>query len=1161
MQRKHFVAVLSAYFLCFSIPAMIRGLFYVLLLICLPQLRTFSDHVPISFQHLFSTGGLSNNTVRAIAQDKNGFVWIATDEGLDRYDGIQYTVYKNSPSDPESISSNLILDLMFDHKGYCWVATDNGLNRLNPLTNHFTRFLFDDAGSGKPGVNFILALCEDAKGRIWIGTVNGLHVYSYETETFVNFFHNPDDPTTLSFNHINDIFEDHEGTIWIATHSKGFNRLNDDGKTFTRIVPEKSDPTPAIPWTPTCIFEDSKNRYWIGTWDKGLLRFHPERLPARSAFEPVKEIQNCNVRLIQEDHSGNLWIGTVGEGLYKYDAVTADFSVYRHDPSVESSLSSNRIQSFLLDRNNLFWIGVFNGGVNTFRDPKTQVQHYQPGLIAKTSLSDKSVMSIMEDSSGIVWIGTREKGLDRFDPKTGEYKNYIFATESNKPHIDTVVVNYVYSLHQLDDGRLLVGTMGYGPLIFNPTTETFTNFYNKDNVTQTGYFLAAKDIVQDHQGQYWICSDDGLVICLDSKIQLSRVYGKTGDKFHFNRLTVLAFNDDRHLWVGAEAEGLHLLDIDTGKITYFSHNPANPASLSNNTIWDIIKDRQGRIWIGTNDGLNRYVPETGGFEIVNNLQAFPSRAITGIVEDEFGALWLSTNRGLIRYNPQRNTASWYGLHNGIQGYEFVPKSRYAGKSGRLYFGGHNGFNIIDTKTFKDYPSNAPVVLSDIQVNGAPYISDRQVWDIHSIELPFKQNNLDFLFSLLDYAAPSLNKLEYRIGESQDWKTMNQSQRILFADLSPGVRKLHIRGTNADGSISPKIKEFTISILPPFWMTWWFRGLLAAVFLGIVFAIYAARVWRIKKENKWLEKEVAHRTAALELERDYFHSTIQSSPLMIFGFTPEGILTFLNPTAEIILQSESNKLVGKPWWTITCNSADLQVLKDIHETLREQNIYELELELSFRQGNIRTLVWNFIQRKSERGLLTDVLGFGDDISVRKRMEDQLLRLSNEDGLTQIANRRCFDQQLQKEWFRALRDQLPLSICLIDIDYFKRYNDTYGHLEGDSCLRQVAANLQDQLRRPGDMAARFGGEEFIVLLPNTNSQGAHQVAERIRLQIENLNIPHRDSLISDRVTISIGVATMIPAKDDASESLLTMADKALYQAKEKGRNQVVDFIRTA
>lgn len=1128
-------------------------LFFLILLV---QLRAFSDPIPISFNHLYSTDGLSNNSVRAIAQDKNGFIWIGTDEGLNRYDGIQFTPYKNSPTDPESISSNLILDLMFDRKGYGWIATDYGLNRWDPQTNRFSRFFFDAENAGKPGVNFILALCEDSLGRIWVGTVNGLHVYSYETGTFGSFFHNPDDPTTLSFSHINDIIEDHEGTIWIATHSKGMNRLNPDGKTFTRIVPDQDDPTPSIPWTPTCIFEDQKNRYWVGTWDKGLLRFDPNTL----AFEPVKEIQNCNVRLIQEDRSGNLWIGTVGEGLYQYDSTTEEFSVSRHDPTVESSLSSNRIQSFLQDRNGLLWIGVLNGGVHTFRNPKTQIQHYQPSLISKTSLSDKSVMSIYEDTGGIVWIGTRDKGLDRYDPKTGEYKNYIYATESNKPHIDTVVVNYVYSMNQLDDGRLLVGTLGYGLLVFDPTAEVFTSFYAKENLPYIGYFRSAKDIIRDRQGRYWTCNDDGHVICLNPAIQITRVYGNDSEKFSFPRLTALAFNDDRHLWVGAEAEGINLLDTETGQIARYSHDPNNPASLSNNTVWDILKDRQGRIWIGTNEGLNRYTSGTGGFQIVEALQAFPSRAILGIVEDEFDTLWLSTNRGLICYNPQMNTAKWYGLHNGIQGYEYVPKSRYAGRSGKLYFGGQYGFNVIDTKTFKDYPSYSPVVLSEIQVNGEAYTSDRQVWNIDSIELPYKNNNLNLLFSLLDYTAPSLNKLEYRIGESQEWQTMNQAQKILFADLSPGVRNLQIRGTNADGSMSPTIKEFSISILPPFWMTWWFRSLLAVAFLGAVFAIYKGRVLHIKNENKRLEEEVAYRTAVLELERDYFHSTIQSSPLMIFGFTPDGILTFLNPTAETILQTESSQLVGKLWWKIADNPTAMHLLKEMHDTIQQQNIYDLELELRFQRGEPRTLVWNFIQRKRESGLVTDILAFGDDISDRKRMEDQLLRLSNEDGLTKIANRRCIDQQLQKEWNRALRDHLPLTICMIDIDYFKKYNDTYGHLEGDHCLQQVAVTLKGLVKRPADMVARFGGEEFVALLPSTDSHGGHLIAERFRQQIENLNIPHQDSSISSRVTISIGVATLIPGKDVAIESLLSMADKALYAAKEKGRNQVVDYATT-
>ncbi|MDX9754841.1 MAG: diguanylate cyclase [bacterium] len=1110
-----------------------------------------AHQIPISFHHLETVDGLSNHSVRTIAQDSKGFVWMGTDEGLNRYDGISFHVYKNSPDDPHSLSSNRTFDLIFDRQGYAWVATDYGLNRWDPQSDQFTHFFFDSIYPDKPGINFILNVFEDSQGLIWIGTVNGLHRYSYETQSFESFFHDPNDTTTLSLSLINDVLEDHEGTIWIATHSKGMNRLKKGETTFTRIMPEQDDPTPSIPWTPTCLFEDKDHQFWVGTWDKGLLRFDPDTL----AFTPVPEIINCNVRFIKQDRSGSLWVGTIGNGLYVQTPDRKSFTQYLHDPSVKTSLSSNRIYSFLQDQNDLFWVGTLNGSVNTFRDPQTQIQHYQPGLISKTSLSDKSVMSITEDAQGIVWIGTQEKGLERFDPDTGLYKNYIYATEENKPHLDVVVTNYIYSIQPRSDGQLLLGTLGYGLVLFNPTTETFTFFNQPENLPYFGYFRTAKDITVDSQDRYWLCNDDGHVICVDQSIRIQQVHGTGAEKFSFPRLSALTFQDDRSLWVGTEAEGLNRLDTQTGKITVFTHQPQNPASISNNTIWDIVKDSQGRVWVGTNDGLNQFDPATDSFQRILAIDSFPSQAILSILEDSSGNLWLSTNRGLIRFNPLTNAANWYGLHNGIQGYEFAPKSRFAGSSGNLYFGGMYGFNIIDTNTFRDYPCNAPLVLSQIQVDGAPYQTNRMVWDLDEIVLPFKKNNLEFLFSLLDYTAPDLNILEYRIGETGAWQKMNQTQKILFADLSPGVRQLHIRGTNADGSRSPHEKEFSITILPPFWMTWWFWTLLALAFIGSIVAYFTLRMRRIQQEKKNLEELVAHRTAVLAAERDYFHSTIQASPLMIFGFTPDGILTFLNPTAEIMLQIDSRSLVGQPWWNISSIADERRTLQSIHQTIQTQCIFDLELCLTFLPGTPRTMMWNFIQRISATGVLKDILAFGNDITERKKMEEQLFRLSIEDGLTHIANRRWFDAQFQKAWLQAASTQTPISLCMIDIDFFKRYNDLYGHLKGDDCLRQVAGNLQSQLHRPSDLVARFGGEEFVIMLPNTFPFEGQQIAERFRSHIESLQIPHEDSPIASSVTISVGIATLIPKADIRTDTLLAMADQALYEAKKKGRNQVI------
>jgi ligand-binding sensor domain-containing protein len=848
----------------FLIQSTMKGnlLLFIIIFTGFPLLQGYTEHIPISFHHIISTDGLSNNSVRAITQDHRGFIWLGTEEGLNRYDGMNFTTYKNNPHDPASLASNLILYLLTDSRGYVWIATDQGLNRWDSKTDHFFRYSFARDGMSQPGVNFVLVVREDSKGRIWVGTVNGLHVYSYSTDSFTSFFHDPEDPTTLSLSHINDILEDHQGEIWITTHGKGMNRLNADGTTFTRIMPDQDDPAPSMPWTPTCIFQDTHHRYWVGTWDRGLLRFDPNQL----SFEPVDETQNCNIRTVDEDRYGNLWIGTLGDGLFYHDAKTKKISQYQHDPGVNNSLSANRIFSFLEDTNGLFWAGAAGGGVNTFRHPKTQVQPYlyQPFSNRQTGLSDKWVMSIFEDSRGRVWIGTYEHGLDRYDPDTGEFKNYIYATEANKPHLDTVVINYVYSIQELGNGNLLIGTLGYGVITFDPLSEQFTFYNDEANLPYIGYFRTVKDIVRDHQGLFWLSTDDGRVICINSEIQIQRVYGDAGHSFSFNRLTAIEFGDETHLWVGTEAEGINLLDTTTGEITHFSHIPGDSTSISNNSILDIQKDRKGRIWIGTSEGLNRYISETGDFQLIQALQEYPSKVINGIVEDQKGLLWLSTNRGLIRYDPEQDQAKWYGLHNGIQGYEFNPKSCFAGTGGKLYFGGQYGFNVIECDTFEDYPNQSPVVLSSIRVKGENGLTDKPVWEIESIELPYTQNNLHLGFALLDYVAPKQNVLEYRLGETEAWQKMNQSQEILFADLAHGERILQVRGTNADGSLNQQTKEITILVPPPFWMTWRFICPAGFILLLFIYTAYKIRVRNIAKQNRKLQEKVREQVAQLKV---------------------------------------------------------------------------------------------------------------------------------------------------------------------------------------------------------------------------------------------------------------------------------------------------------
>ncbi|MDP8246321.1 MAG: two-component regulator propeller domain-containing protein [Candidatus Hinthialibacter antarcticus] len=818
------------------------------------------SNIPIRCNHITTLDGLSNNSVRAIAQDQNGFIWFGTNEGLNRYDGVNFTIFKYDPYEIDSLSSNLVMYLLVDRQGFLWIATDDGLNRWDPATGKITRFPSSAPSHDRPGANFILTLFEDSLGRIWVGTVNGLRVFSHETNEFKNYYHDPNDPATLSLSHINDVFEDHNHTIWVATHGKGMNRLNDDGETFTRIMPDQDDLTPSIPWTPTCIYEDSKNRYWVGTWDKGLLRFDPVNM----SFEPVDEMRTVNVRFVREDQYGNLWVGTLGNGLYYLDALSEQFSVYQSDPIVDSGLSSDKIYSFFQDRNELFFVGTANGGANTFRHPKYQIQHYQPNSISNTSLSDKSITSILEAYDGIVWIGTQDHGLDRFDPSTGEYKNYIYATEENKPHIDTVVVNYIYSIKELGDGRLLIGTLGYGLGVFDPTTEQFNFFYGEESLPYIGYHNSIKDIVIDKQNQIWVCNDNGYVLCLDTTFKIKKIYGDKPNTFSYPRLTALEFQDDQNLLVGAESEGLNLLNIETGEISYFKHDPYNPDSISDNTTWDILSDHQGQIWIGTDAGLNLFHPNSGEFEDITELHKFPSRAVLGIVEDNNGNLWLGTNRGLVRYDPSINKADLYRHHNGIQGYEFTPRSSFVSSNGKLYFGGNYGFNIIDADTFRDYPNRSPILLSNIRIEGEKYPSDPLIWKTDSFELPYSKNDLALRFVLLDYTVSSKNTLEYKMGDSNDWMAINNSQEILFADMSPGKRKLIIRGANADGTLGSYTKELTVTVLPPYWMTWQFRTLAVFAVCILIYLGYKSRVRRIAKHNEELKNEVEEQIARLKI---------------------------------------------------------------------------------------------------------------------------------------------------------------------------------------------------------------------------------------------------------------------------------------------------------
>lgn len=816
--------------------------------------------LPVTFRSILASDGLSNNTVRDVLQDDYGYIWIGTNEGLNRYDGLTFSVFRNDPVDPQSLSSNLIIDLLMDSNGRLWVGTDDGLNRMED-NGRFHRYDFSSIHPEHTGTDFILTLMEDSKGRIWIGSVNGLHVYQPETNSFKSYFHDPDDPWSLSRSHINGILEDHEGEIWITTHGKGINRFISENETFERIVADDlNDLDPAIPWTPTCIVQDSQQRIWVGTWDRGLFRFFPQS----REFRPVPQTEFFNIRKIFEDRDGNIWVATLGQGILFIEADTDQMFFYKHDSVVDTSLTGNYVHSIMQDKTGLYWVGVEGGGVNTFRFPRYQAQHFQPTSIHETTLQDARVSALLEDRQGQVWIGTQEAGLHRFDPQSGEYRTYIYAREDNRPTDDTVVINYVYSLRLLPNDQLLVGSMGYGLLVFDPRSETFRTFFQEETLPYIGYYQTIKDIEHHPDGNYWVCNDEGRVIELNKELEIVRVFGGDENPFSFKRFTSLEFMDETHLWIGTEAGGLNLLDIESGDIHVYTHDVNDSNTLSNNSIHDLLVDSQGRLWAATRSGLNRYHPQTDSFEQIEAIRGHPSETIMGMLEDSSGSLWLSTKRGLIRYDPEADKARWYGPHNGVQPNEFGLHSCYAGAKGTLYFGGLSGWNRIQIPTFRDYDTDAPLSLNSIRVNGSRYSFDQDLNSLNAIELSYNNNNLALQYALLDYADPEKNRLEYRLTPDEQWQSMNESYEIIFADLSPGERNLQVRGWNADGFLSSETEEFTVLILPPFWLTWWFAMLCSLTAIAFAVILYRHRVRQIANQNYLLQKKVDEQIAQLKI---------------------------------------------------------------------------------------------------------------------------------------------------------------------------------------------------------------------------------------------------------------------------------------------------------
>ncbi len=815
----------------------------------LPHLRGNAQPAAVRFHHLPSDLGLSQSNIQCIAQDRIGFLWFGTEDGLNRYDGYRFTVYRHNPADSFSISDNYIWRLLQSNSGDLWIGTlKGGLVRYEVSTARFISYrndpgdtaslsndnvtaLFEDAhgtlwvgtwGGGLcrldsgsalfvryrhdpniPGSllsNFVSSITEDASGNLWVGTWEGLSELDAARNSFTSFTCNPGDSTTLCSNMIWDLQIDSHQLLWIATRD-GLDRYDPTRKAFTHFRHNADDPTSLSSNNIACVLEDSRGGLWVGTFEGGVCRFIPDRRTwtnFRGGTNPAAGPIRNDVLSMTEDRSGAIWFGTSG-GISCYDAHADKFFQYSTLPNDPPGFLN--IRSIAQSAGGGVWIGMNGEGVRNLDRRFRATRTYGRRAGNENGLISDQVLSVREQHDGSLWIGTLGHGLDHVPLHGSRFVHYMHDPANPRSLSDNTVIALVEDRH----GAMWAGTNGGGLDRFDPARKGFVHYR----------FSASPGSL----GGNWIWS-----LFVDSK---------------------------GTLWVGTWTRGLYRFDEPTDRFEAFVSNPADSTSLSNNSVLCISETKDGLLWIGTHGGgLNRFDPTTKRFHAFAESNGLPNNVVVGILPDDRGNLWLSTNHGMSRFTPSTGRFRNFDVDDGLQGNEFDHGAYCRMPDGTMLFGGISGLNIFHPDSIRDNTFVPPVVLTGFFVFDKPVALPRPVYMTDDIHLSHTENFFSLSFVALNYSASKKNEYKYKLeGLDPDWVRAGTRGLAYYTNVPPGTYVFRVKGSNNDGVWNDAGAQLTLVIEPPFWGTAWFRTFTGGAFLALLLALYGMRVHRWERERR------------------------------------------------------------------------------------------------------------------------------------------------------------------------------------------------------------------------------------------------------------------------------------------------------------------------
>ena len=896
-------------------------------------------------------------------------MWFATDDGLNKFDGVNFTVYRHRPGDTTSIGANdisalhedaegnlwigtnltlsfynrkkdafinysfagksIIRSLCSDHLGNLWIGSFNGLYRLDPRTGKIEGYRANPGNPHQLASNLIISILEDSHRRLWVGTPMGLHLFLKNTNSFQRFQHSSNDPSSIADNAVKAIAEDHNGNVWFGTIDGGLSRLQPDGKSFINYTHSTTSNNSISSNRIYSILADNNGRLLVGT-EGGLDIFYPETGKVLRIVNDGRNrysLSGKSVRSIYIDNNDVYWVGTFRGGVNKYDKNLAFFNLRQSNPFDPSGLSNAIVTSFVEDDNGDVYIGTDGGGVNLYHRKTGLFDHIK--LTAGTEGSTLAVLA-MERLGNELWIGTFLHGLYVLNMKNGSVRQY----KKGKGPKD-LSGNEIFCLRKDSEGNMWVGTNGSGLNVYDSKSKVFRRFDANSTYGEAGT-LPVKGYIRsieiDKSGNVWIGATGGGVSEFNKTTGSFRVFNRTNNNLPTDEVQTIYIGPNDTIWAGTHGGGLSRLDNLTNKFVSY----AEPEGVANAIIYKILEDASGKLWVSTNKGISSFDPKTAKFKN-------------------------------------------YSADNGVQRSTYILGAGLKTSSGDLFFGGLDGFNYFNPARFNCNKNIPNIVLTDLKVSNASVIPaanaaiKEHISIAREIRLDYKQNfSIDFV--ALNYSAPGESRYSYMLeGFDKSWNLGGSTRTAVFSNLDPGTYTFRVKATSDDGSWTTPPASIKIFVRPPFYLTAY-----AYVFYVVVagFLLWGLRYRGISKlKNKFaLEQErlqvkqmIEQKNREAAQQHEFEQAKIKYLMNVSHEFrTPVSLI--MGPV-EKLLQQETNHEKQNQLSLIRRNAKRL--LNLVNQVLDFRTLEEQETKLNLAEGDIIFFV-------------KDVVASFKDVSERKHI---------------------------------------------------------------------------------------------------------------------------------------------------------------------------------